>query len=96
MPWTEYFCSFDRFLRGGPDLELGLLALASVVCMVLVLVQHARVVLARILSLYQRLSFLIMRTVLRIPARSLGTVAALSPPGSRGLHPSMYNLPMQV
>jgi hypothetical protein len=27
MPLTEYFCEWDKFLRGGPDVEFGLLSL---------------------------------------------------------------------
>ena len=37
MPWTEYFWHFDRFLRGGQDLEFGLLSLVTVLCLVLLL-----------------------------------------------------------
>ena len=51
MPWTEYFCNFDRFLRGGQDTELGLLAVLTVLCLVLVLFQTGRTVLAAVLAL---------------------------------------------
>ena len=27
MPLTEYFCKWDEFLQGGPDVEFGLLSL---------------------------------------------------------------------
>jgi hypothetical protein len=27
MPLTEHFCRWDRFLRGGPDVEFGILSL---------------------------------------------------------------------
>jgi hypothetical protein len=27
MPLTEHFCSWDKFLRGGPDVEFGILSL---------------------------------------------------------------------
>jgi hypothetical protein len=27
MPLTEHFCQWDKFLRGGPDLEFGILSL---------------------------------------------------------------------
>lgn len=37
MPWTEYFWSFDKFLRGGQDFELGIFALLCFLCMVVVL-----------------------------------------------------------
>ena len=34
MPWTEYFCHFDKFLRGGPDVELSLMAFLAFLCLV--------------------------------------------------------------
>jgi hypothetical protein len=42
MPWTEYFCQLDRFLRGGQDCELGLLALLTIFSLVLVLLKQRR------------------------------------------------------
>lgn len=39
MPWMEYFWHFDRFLRGGQDFELGLLAVLTSFCLVLLLFQ---------------------------------------------------------
>jgi hypothetical protein len=42
MPWTECFCQLDRFLRGGQDCELGLLALLTIFSLVLVLLQQHR------------------------------------------------------
>ncbi len=46
MPWTEYFCELDRFLRGGQDCEFGLLALLTIFSLVLVLLQQRRQVVA--------------------------------------------------
>jgi hypothetical protein len=40
IPWSESFCHFDQFLRGGQDFELGLLAFATLLCLVLVLLQQ--------------------------------------------------------
>ena len=40
MPFTERFCTWDRFLRGGDDLELGLLATAALLSLVLLLAEH--------------------------------------------------------
>jgi hypothetical protein len=42
MPWTEHFCQLDRFLRGGQDCELGLLALLTIFSLVLVLLKQRR------------------------------------------------------
>jgi hypothetical protein len=40
MPLTEHLWTWDKFLRGGPDFEFGLLGIASILCLVLVLSQH--------------------------------------------------------
>ena len=53
MPWTEYFCNFDKFLRGGQDVELGLLCVLTVLCLVLVLFQHGRNLVAFLISIRQ-------------------------------------------
>lgn len=58
MPVTEYLWTFDKFLRGGQDCEFGLLALAAILCLVLVLSHQRRVVLTLILSLRRVLSSL--------------------------------------
>ena len=41
-PWTEYYWDFDNFLHGGQDFEFGLLATITVLCLVLVLLQHSK------------------------------------------------------
>ena len=51
MPWTEYFWHFDRFLQGGQDLELGLLAVVSVLCLALLLAEHFKKGIARIVAI---------------------------------------------
>ncbi len=40
--FTEHFWTWDRFLRGGQDFELSLLALIAFFCLILVLAQHFR------------------------------------------------------
>jgi hypothetical protein len=42
MPWTEYFWHFDKFLRGGQDFELGLLSVATLVCLILLMVHRGK------------------------------------------------------
>ena len=56
MPWTEHYLPLDRFLRGGQDVELGLFALLSLLCLVLVLTQHFRQKIALLLAVQQWLS----------------------------------------
>jgi hypothetical protein len=40
--FTEHLWTWDRFLRGGQDFELSLLALLAFCCLILVLAQHLR------------------------------------------------------
>ena len=40
MPFTEQFWTFDHFLRGGQDFELGMLCLIASFCLTLLLAQH--------------------------------------------------------
>jgi hypothetical protein len=53
MPITEHLWTFDRFLLGGPDLELGLFALISILCLVVVISRHRRQGLAVLLAVHQ-------------------------------------------
>lgn len=57
MPWTEYFWRFDKFLRGGQDFELGILALITFLCLVLVLAQRMKRDVTRLLTVRQFFSF---------------------------------------
>jgi hypothetical protein len=57
MPWTEYFWRFDKFLRGGQDFELGILALITFLCLVLVLAQRMKRDMTRLLAVRQFFSF---------------------------------------
>jgi hypothetical protein len=40
--FTEHYWTWDRFLRGGQDFELSLLALLAFFCLILVLALHFR------------------------------------------------------
>lgn len=42
MPLTQYFWTWDRFLRGGEDFELVSFMVLTVLCLVLVLSQHCK------------------------------------------------------
>ncbi len=52
MPVTEHFWTFDRFLHGGSqDFELSLLLTITILCLVLLLAQNARLCLSLILAM---------------------------------------------
>jgi hypothetical protein len=96
MPWTEYFCQFDRFLRGGQDLELGLLALLTIFSLVLVLLKQRRQSVTLLLTIRKWLSPILEDADPRAVAKacSLTVRSDAVPFASRAL--SRYNLPLQV
>ncbi len=53
MPLTEHLWTFDEFFRSGQDLEFGLLALATILCLVLVVSQHRKQVVNVLLSVWR-------------------------------------------
>jgi hypothetical protein len=96
MPWTEYFCQFDRFLRGGQDLELGLLALLTIFSLVLVLLKQRRQNVTLLLTIRRWLSPILEDADLRAVANACSLTAGSDavPLASRAL--TRYNLPLQV
>ena len=95
MPWTEYFWSFDKFLRGGQDFELGLLSLAALLCLVVVLLQHGRQNVAFLLAIRRWLTF-VSRDPDLMSMRSLDGVNAALFAASASAALWTYNLPIQV
>ena len=57
MPLTEHLWTWDKFLRGGPDVEFGLLGIASILCLVLVLSQHYKQVINLLLTMRRLIGF---------------------------------------
>jgi len=96
MPWTEYFWHFDQFLRGGEDFELSLLAVATLFCLVAILLQHGKQSVAFILSLRRWLSFVFQHDDPAAPGSFCGLITAshATPRPSSAL--GMYNLPIQI
>jgi hypothetical protein len=96
MPWTEYFWHFDQFLRGGEDFELSLLAVATLFCLVAILLQHGKQSVAFILTLRRWLSFVFQRDDPAAPGSFCGLITAshATPRPSSAL--GMYNLPIQI
>jgi hypothetical protein len=95
MPLTEYYWTFDKFLRGGQDLEFGLLALAAVFCLVLVLCQQRRLGLMLILALRRCLWFAFSRA--DQPARETSRVILAALHATPLPHPALAGtLPIQI
>jgi hypothetical protein len=73
MPFTEHFCSWDKFLRGGPDVEFGILSLLLFSGLVL-LTSYRAVASPFLLLLAYRL--------IALPLRCLSMSGHLSPDSS--------------
>ena len=95
MPVTEYLWTFDKFLRGGQDCEFGLLAIAAILCLVLVLSHQRRAVLTLILSLRRMLSCLFQPAdpAARFPS---GLVASVPYNLPRSICLNSINLPLKI
>lgn len=96
MPWTEYFCQLDRFLRGGQDCELGLLALLTIFSLVLVLLNQRRQNVTLLLAVRRWLSPAFEDPNPRAVAIAWSLIARsdAGPQSSSAL--CRYNLPIQV
>lgn len=95
MPWTEYFCQLDKFLRGGQDCELGLLCLLTTLSLVLVLLNQRRQNVVLLLTVRRWLSL-----VFEAPdPRDSAPCSLIADSGSVALFTQSlcrYNLPLQV
>jgi hypothetical protein len=96
MPWTEHFCQFDRFLRGGQDLELGLLAVLTIFSLVLVLLRQRRQTLALLLTVRRRVSCLFEYENPRGVANACNLIAHSDATPLSTLALCRYSLPIRV
>ena len=96
MPWTEYFWHFDQFLRGGEDFELSLLAVATICCLVAILLQHGKKSVAFTLALRRWLSFVFQHDDPAAPGIFCGLIAASHAAPRTNSALGMYNLPIQI
>jgi hypothetical protein len=96
MPWTEYFCQLDSFLRGGQDCELGFLALLTTFSLVLVLLQQRRQNVALLLTVRRWLSLVFGGADPRAVANACSLIAHsdATPLPCHAL--CRYNLPIQI
>jgi hypothetical protein len=96
MPWTEYFWHFDKFLRGGQDLELGLLSVATFICLILVLLQHGKRGVNLILASRKWICFVLRHHDDPVPGMLCGLVADLHTIAVPSPALSRYTLPIRV
>lgn len=53
MMWTERFLTWDKFLQGGQDLELSLVALVVFLCLIILLAQRSQQAVAFQLAVFR-------------------------------------------
>jgi hypothetical protein len=95
MPLTEYYWTFDKFLRGGQDMEFGMLSLTAVLCLILVLsLQRKR----RVVSLLAARQWLWspFRRLQPLHRASQATLVASDSPVPLDLALAGYALPLQI
>jgi len=67
MPLTQFLWTWDGFLHGGQDFELGLFVIVSCLCLVLLRAQHGRQKLRQMLAVCRfRFGALVSRAVFRL------------------------------
>ncbi|MGA8531287.1 MAG: hypothetical protein WB622_16335 [Acidobacteriaceae bacterium] len=67
MPITQHFWTWDHFLQGGQDFELGLFIIVTCLCLVLLRAQHCRQKIRHLLAFCRFFSLPFRRSVLRPP-----------------------------
>jgi hypothetical protein len=95
MPLTEHLWTWDKFLRGGPDFEFGLLGIASILCLVLVLSQHYKQVINLLLTMRRLIGFaLYLDDGSFWPAREI--ISSFRQGRTEPPALGTYNLPLQI
>jgi hypothetical protein len=96
MPWTEHFCQLDKFLRGGQDCELGLLALLTIFALILVLLKQRRQSLNLLLVVQRWLSAIFKMADPQAVLKACGSIVHSNTGSFFGCVLRQYNLPIQI
>jgi len=96
MPITQHFWTWDRFLQGGQDFELGLFVIVSCLCLVLLRAQHCRQTIRRLLMFRRLLAQPFQPGVFHfhLAARSVVATAPGDPPVPRSA--GAFLSPLQI
>jgi hypothetical protein len=94
MPVTQEFWTWDRFLHGGQDFELGLLVIITCLCLILLNAEQSRRTLGLLLALEGILLPLRRRAIRKLYAISL--CPDHRPKIPFRLSPVSFNLPLLI
>jgi len=96
MPITQHFWTWDGFLQGGQDFELGLFVIVTCLCLVLLRAQHSRQTIRCLLAFRRCWTLPFCRTLVFFFLAFEGTVAdvAADPPFHRSA--GAFLVPLQI
>ncbi len=95
MPVTQQMWTWDHFLHGGQDFEMGLLVVLSFLCLVLVLSKHCKEYVDSFFEALRLLSFEFKgRMRARIPVAGASLILRTKCLGNPTL--GLYSLPLQI
>ncbi|MGA7523135.1 MAG: hypothetical protein WBW84_11815 [Acidobacteriaceae bacterium] len=95
MPITQHFWTWDHFLRGGQDFELGLFVIVSCLCLVLLRAQHCQQKVRLILA-FCCLLFVRFRPRLFTLLATVGVSAAVPDPPLGPRPAGVFCIPLQI
>lgn len=95
MPVTQHFWTWDHFLHGGQDFELGALLVLLILCLALVLPRHGKQCVDSLFANWCDLAFIFKhRQLVRTPLRRAFSILLAERVPSPAL--AVYSLPLQI
>jgi hypothetical protein len=96
MPITQQLWTWDHFLQGGQDFELGLFVIVSCLCLVLLRAQHCRQKIRHLMASGWLIILQFRRSLFRLHLWLVATRATASadPPFHRSVGP--FLVPLQI
>lgn len=96
MPITQQLWTWDHFLQGGQDFELGLFVIVTCLCLVLLRAQHCRQKIRHLIALGRLIRLPFRRSILRFHLWLAATNATdpAAPPFHRSAGP--FLVPLQI
>lgn len=96
MPITQHLWTWDHFLEGGQDFELGLFVIVTCLCLVLLRAQHCRQKVRHLLTLTCVLALQFRRclSAFQLAFARIASIAPADPPFRR--RPGAFMVPLQI
>ena len=95
MPLMQHIWTWDHFLQGGQDFELGTLAILTALCLVLLLDRHFEQSVGLLLAACHLFSFISAYRAWAADSRN-GAISAFRSGRVPSPTPGIYNMPLQI